>query len=124
MLIVLGKSYSPGGVEAIGSVGGSEGTESGIESVGGVEGFGSVGGMEGMGSVGGVEGTESGRGGIGGGDDNDKFNRRPTMIPISATKSANLKEKPGPFLLLIRLFNVSCKSKETQIISPLQYRCH
>lgn len=112
MLIVVGESYSPEAVEGIGSAGGVEGIGSGVESVGG---------LEGMGSVGGVEGTESGTGGIGGGEDNDKFNRRPTIVPISATKSANLKEKPEPFLLFFRLFNVSCKSKESQIITLLQY---
>lgn len=46
------------------------------------------------------------------GEDNDRFNKKPTIIPISATKSANLKEKPGSLFRFLRLFNISCKSGE------------
>lgn len=43
------------------------------------------------------------------GEDNDRFNKKPTIIPMSATKSANLKENPGSLFLFLRLFNISCK---------------
>lgn len=108
----------------IGSVGGWGGNESvgganDIGFVGGVEGVGSAGGVEEIGSVGGVEGIGSRRGGGVGGEDKDKFNKRPTIIPVSATENANLKENPGPFLLLLRFFNMSCKSEENRIISSI-----
>lgn len=87
-MILRGQNYSVGGVE---------GAVTGTESVGGAEGTGP---------------------GVGGGEDNDKFSRRPTIIPIRATKIANLKENPE-FLLLLRLFNVSCKSEKNRIISSI-----
>lgn len=48
------------------------------------------------------------------GDDNERFKRKPTMIPISATNNANLKENPELFGYL-RLLSSSYEKEWRQL---------
>lgn len=41
-----------------------------------------------------VHGVQSFCGTVGGGEDSKRFKIRPTMIPMSPTKAANMSEKP------------------------------
>lgn len=62
------------------------------------------------------------------GEDNERFRRNPTIIPISPTTKANITEKPGSLFLYLRLFSRSCrKRKGRQIVkkvsSPILLNC-
>lgn len=46
------------------------------------------------------------------GEDNERFKRKPTMSPMSPTKIAKVKEKPGSPFRNLRLFSISCGEKK------------
>lgn len=47
------------------------------------------------------------------GEDNKRFKRKPTMIPMNATKAAKVKEKPVLPLRYLLLFSKSCTQMTT-----------
>lgn len=53
------------------------------------------------------------------GEDRERFKRKPTMIPMSPAKSANLNEKPMSLFRFLFLFSISCKWIESMYISRL-----